>query len=221
MVRYKIVKMDTKISDAEIMEKMDFEALLNRYRQQVRYKKIIGGLVLFLAVAFMVGWLYSGFEKQPTNETPFEEIRAMDSVSVTVANDSVTVPHLPKYNRPEEESKGKETTTRQIQHSRSQDLEFTEAVPPYGIDSLISYLYVELNKMSLPATAGKVVVAFTINRKGQPENIKILQGVSEQVDSGLVKAITKMPAWQPARLDGKPVSSVTTLPLEIRIEKND
>ena len=60
----------------------------------------------------------------------------------------------------------------------------------------------------LPSTVSKanIVVEFIIDADGVPTNFKVVQGVNEDFDDDLISLMEKMPEWEPAILDGKPVA---------------
>jgi murein L,D-transpeptidase YafK len=61
---------------------------------------------------------------------------------------------------------------------------------------------------SLPQGVSKanMVVEFIIDTDGVPTNFKVIQGVNEDFDDDLITLMEKMPEWEPAILDGKPVA---------------
>lgn len=60
----------------------------------------------------------------------------------------------------------------------------------------------------LPGNTKKayVQVEFVVDADGVPVNFKVLKGVNEDFDDELVGALQKMPRWQPALLNEKPVA---------------
>jgi len=61
---------------------------------------------------------------------------------------------------------------------------------------------------ALPSTVAKanIVVEFIVDFDGVPTNFKVIQGVNEDFDDDLITLMEKMPEWEPAILDGKPVA---------------
>ena len=61
---------------------------------------------------------------------------------------------------------------------------------------------------SLPQGINKanVVVEFIIDTDGVPTNFKVVQGVNEDFDDNLISVMEKMPEWEPAVLNDKPVA---------------
>ncbi len=61
---------------------------------------------------------------------------------------------------------------------------------------------------SLPEGSKKafVVVEFIVDTDGTPTNFKMARGVNEDFDDELITVLEKMPNWQPALLNNKPVA---------------
>ncbi len=60
---------------------------------------------------------------------------------------------------------------------------------------------------------GKVFVEFVINKDGSISNIKILKGISRDLDTEAMRVVKNMPKWTPALLDGEKVRSVARMPI--------
>lgn len=52
---------------------------------------------------------------------------------------------------------------------------------------------------------GKVVIAFIIHEDGTPGNFEVVEGIGYGCDEAAVEAFKKMPKWNPALVNGKPV----------------
>ena len=82
---------------------------------------------------------------------------------------------------------------------------------PGGGEAFIKYLDHLGKEMSefLPADMKKayVQIEFIIDKDGVPTNFKVLKGMKdEDFNDELINRMEKMPAWQPARLNDKPVA---------------
>ena len=53
---------------------------------------------------------------------------------------------------------------------------------------------------------GTVLVRFNIEKNGSVSNVKIMQGVSPSLDAEAIRVTKLMPAWEPGRENGKPVT---------------
>jgi TonB family protein len=60
---------------------------------------------------------------------------------------------------------------------------------------------------------GKVYVSFVVGSDGRVGQVKLRRGVDRWLDEEAVRVIRAMPAWAPARMDGKPVPVEFTMPL--------
>ena len=60
---------------------------------------------------------------------------------------------------------------------------------------------------------GKVYVEFTVEKDGSIEDVKVRRGVSAGLDKEAMRMIKAMPAWNPGKMNGKPVKCRFTLPV--------
>jgi outer membrane biosynthesis protein TonB len=68
-------------------------------------------------------------------------------------------------------------------------------------------------------TDGLEYVTFIINQEGRISSVRRVESKMESCEGcsqAALSAVLKMPDWEPARLDGKPVSVVVTLPVRFR-----
>ena len=102
------------------------------------------------------------------------------------------------------------------------DLVYNQAAPVNGYPDLYEYFSRELKypqEALKDSIRGEVIAVFTINAKGQPENISIEHSLGALFDKEVVRLITNMPAWKPATYNNKPVASRLSLPLTFQIKK--
>lgn len=66
---------------------------------------------------------------------------------------------------------------------------------------------------------GCVVVSYDVCEDGNVRNVKVLQGVNEQLDEEAVRVVSSSPRWQPALMDNKPVKVTLQLPVVFRLRK--
>jgi murein L,D-transpeptidase YafK len=90
---------------------------------------------------------------------------------------------------------------------------------PGGGQAFLNYLQ-ELGKemvSQLPSGLKKayVQVEFIIDKDGTPVNFKVVKGVDEDFDDELITRLEKMPTWQPALLNDKPVAKKMKQSIEI------
>ena len=81
-----------------------------------------------------------------------------------------------------------------------------------------------LNNLKYPKEAekenaeGTVVVGFVINKEGEIENPEILKSVHPLCDAEVLRVTNAMPAWTPAKKDGKPVAIEYKLPVKFKLD---
>ncbi len=90
---------------------------------------------------------------------------------------------------------------------------------PGGGQAFLDYLQ-QLGKEMvayLPGSTKKahVQVEFIIDADGTPVNFKVIKGVDEDFDDELITHLEKMPSWQPALLNDKPVPKKLKQSIEI------
>lgn len=92
----------------------------------------------------------------------------------------------------------------------------TEATFPGGASEMMRYIgnsvkYPEISMEN--GEQGKVFVQFVVNTNGTLSDIKVLRGVSKEIDNEAVRVVKNMPKWTPAGVDGEKVRSYATLPI--------
>ncbi len=83
-----------------------------------------------------------------------------------------------------------------------------EEMPEYPGGAWALGKYVKETEKNLAASGnlkGKVKVEFTVNEKGNPEDIVVKECDNEKVKSGAIDLVKKMEQWKPGRQRGKPV----------------
>ncbi len=64
---------------------------------------------------------------------------------------------------------------------------------------------------------GKVVVRFVVSTDGSIRDVKVLKGVHPDLDKEAMRVVYRLPKFKPAMLNGQPVSTYYTLPLNFRL----
>lgn len=105
----------------------------------------------------------------------------------------------------------------------SKPLEFAESMPtfPGGEASMIRYLsksiiYPEAALKS--KTTGTVIATFIVETDGMLSDIKILRGVSDDIDKEALRVIKNMPKWQPGIQNGRNVRVKFRLPIKFELD---
>ena len=68
---------------------------------------------------------------------------------------------------------------------------------------------------------GRVMVEFIIEKDGKVSNVRVVKGVSDDLDSEAVKVVSASPKWKPGRVKGNKVRTSITIPVEFKLEKKD
>ncbi|SDM23134.1 TonB family C-terminal domain-containing protein [Catalinimonas alkaloidigena] len=98
---------------------------------------------------------------------------------------------------------------------------FVEAAPTGGYPALYQFFEAQLQypeSARRDGIAGSVLVEFKINAAGKAEQIHVLKGISPELDQEAVRLVKLMPAWQPARLNGKPMLTRHTIPFNFQLD---
>lgn len=91
-----------------------------------------------------------------------------------------------------------------------------------GIEAVQKYVQ---EKLTYPKEAkelkiqGKVMVQWIVNEKGEVTNVKIVRGVTKELDQEAFGIISSMPNWKPGMKDGKPVKVQFTMPILFAIKE--
>ncbi len=100
---------------------------------------------------------------------------------------------------------------------------YEEAYPIEGIDFLYNYLnqaieYPE-NVSLKDSIEGTSIVHFTISKEGLPTDISVSNTLGKEFDLECIRLIRNMPAWKPAKSNGKPVDSKMSVPVSFSIQQ--
>lgn len=96
--------------------------------------------------------------------------------------------------------------------------EFTVAAtyPDGGMNGVKQFL---IENMRYPSEAyekkimGKVFMGFSVSKTGEITNVKIKKSAHPLLDAEAIRVIKSMPKWTPGMLDGEPVDSYFSMPI--------
>lgn len=90
---------------------------------------------------------------------------------------------------------------------------------PGGDDHLLSFV----NKTRVyPAEAyrhgvqGRVMCSFIVNTDGSVSNLRVIRGVEPSLNAEAIRILSKMPAWNPGKMDGHAVPVRVIYPVSFR-----
>jgi protein TonB len=66
--------------------------------------------------------------------------------------------------------------------------------------------------------SGRVYIQFVVDATGKVSNIKLFRGIGAGCDEEALRVVRMMGDWIPAKLDGKPVASYFTLPVNFVLD---
>jgi TonB family protein len=113
-----------------------------------------------------------------------------------------------------------ETKSEEVISSYEEDVIFTvvEVDPefPGGVSELMKFLQANLRypeKAREEGQGGTIFVSFVVEKSGEISGMKILRGVSPELDEEAMRVIGMMPRWKPAQQRGEPVRVQFNLPI--------
>ncbi len=87
-----------------------------------------------------------------------------------------------------------------------------------GEDEMFKFIYKNiLWRCGNQSYQGRIMVTFIVDTNGKLWDVKVDTPIAKCLDDEIVKAVSSMPAWEPATLDGFPVCSEDTINLRIRL----
>jgi TonB family protein len=119
-------------------------------------------------------------------------------------------------------AKKSETSAESHPEDQTPENVYEQATPLSGYPALYEYFN---DALVYPAEHvgdsihGDVTVIFVIDVAGKPVNIQVEKSLGPRFDAEAIRVINNMPAWEPAKFNGKPVPSKIRLPLTFETEK--
>lgn len=190
----------------------NFNVLPLKKRIRMMNKKRTRGIgrlkyLLFFPVATLLTAACSGNQKQDTAEGgAMEEI-----VAVGYGVDSVD--KQPAVNM--------DVEAKDLVEGDVYDMVEEQPMFPGGPKELMNYLAKNLRypvKAQEAGQQGRVICQFVITKEGKVANVKVVRGVSPELDAESVRVVEGMPAWTPGKQDGKAVNVRYTLPVTFRLQ---
>lgn len=65
---------------------------------------------------------------------------------------------------------------------------------------------------------GRVFIEFVVNKDGTIEQVKVLRGVSKEIDREARRVVRSMPKWAPAESNGEPVRARCRIPINFILQ---
>ena len=123
---------------------------------------------------------------------------------------------------PEEEQPAR---TKTVKTEKGEELIFqvVEQMPefPGGMGEAMKFL---AKNMKYPVAAqqakieGRVIVQFVVEKDGSVSDVKVMRGVSPELDAEAIRVVSMMPKWIPGKQRGKAVAVKYTMPIMFRLQ---
>ena len=91
---------------------------------------------------------------------------------------------------------------------------------PGGKDAIFKYLAQNIRypkKAAKNGTQGRVIVQFWVETDGSISDVKVVKGLSWDLNDEAKRVVKKMPKWKPGTIGGEPARIQFTLPIVFRL----
>ena len=240
MKNYKIIhdRKHIPFEDSTLME--DFEGLVNAYefnKSKTSFNWRIARVVIAIAgfIALTLLGIFKDHEK-----VFFNNHIASSKIKKEMQNSAVETGPAIKLNQVREnagksfeapeniENEGPEKSTailskKDVASKQSKgeiETGFVQARPIEGFPALYQYFDENLiypEEIAKENVQGKVIVKFVIDKEGVPSAFDVELSLHQVMDSLAIDLVRNMPLWEPARLNGRPISSTHRIPLFFQI----
>jgi protein TonB len=114
-------------------------------------------------------------------------------------------------------------TVKPVSQGEEEPFVVVEEMPmfPGGDSALLAFLAQNTHypeKAKLSKTQGKVIVRFCVNATGNVDRIKVLKGVSTDLDSEASRVVSTLPPFKPGKQGGKNVPVWYMVPIEFALK---
>jgi TonB family protein len=244
--KLKIMKTRPEVTEEEIRSYMDFDQLI-RQREKLIVKQnkfkflntiLIASLTLIIAslLVYYHNTNESATKPEPSAESPAGEPSASKAfIQPEEQKEEISNPELASPDSNSDSGSPKETAITATKEDLIKpapdalpektpevEYDFVEAQPVNGYPDLYNYFNRELrypDEGLRDSIQGVVTVSLQISESGSPQNIEIKNSLGEAFDREVIRVIENMPEWNPASVNGKPVSSRLAIPLTFQIQK--
>ena len=109
-----------------------------------------------------------------------------------------------------------------VEEDENQIFTVVEQQPEFqgGLEAMMNFLR---KNIRYPASArrmgvdGTVYVSFVVSKTGAISEVKVLRGLSADLDQEAVRVVSMMPPWRPGKQNGKPVFVRFVLPIKFKL----
>lgn len=126
----------------------------------------------------------------------------------------------PSFRSVQNESKGRSYEDVVAYYDCDQRPMFLNSADPAQFLEKWVYQYLKYPEAALmEGVQGRVMVEFIIEKDGKVTDVRVVKGVSDELDAEAVKVVSASPKWKPGRVKGDKVRTSITIPVEFRLEK--
>ena len=239
--KYIIHTQPARISDHEIEKYQDFSRVLAESKTgkniHLSTRSLISIGITAVMIALVIWWL-SGYREpvqEPLNsevsETPSNVSEQQETPgkqnNEVIPDHEIDSESEPESNperaevQPEIERKAPLKQTEAVKEEPSrEEIIFLKAEPVNGMAGLYEYFENELvypEEGLKDKISGTTLITFTINVNGRAEDIEIERSLGEAFDKEAIRLISEMPDWNPASVNGTPVKSKISIPINFSV----
>lgn len=135
------------------------------------------------------------------------------------------MPSIIKCEDPEPYPKGITMAQPEIspKQKREESYMHVEMMPefPGGTPAMMEYITENLIypvKEMETAVQGRVILRFVVTKVGEIKNIRIIRGISEDMDKEAIRLVEGMPQWKPGKQNGEFVDVYYTIPIVFKLD---
>ena len=114
-------------------------------------------------------------------------------------------------------------TSLNVNAQSNSDMDSSAPVYSSGTDALREFIIENLNhpeEAKRNSISGNLIIGCMINKEGKIKNCRILRGINHDCDNEAMRIVKLMGGWQPVLLQGKPVDSYISIPIDFNSDVN-
>ena len=225
-MKYHVMFNHREPSENESSRWQNFDQLIHDYQavrsQRLRRRRWFYGSLLMLGLALVGGSIVQYFR----TAAPLPLLQPIASIPPTTNTPSLSTV-LPEPPAPI--TVPKQNTTRSPQQptslppAASADAgSFVEASPKGGYPALYDYFAQQVQYPEAARSEGRegtVLLEFMIDTTGQAHDIRLMQGLSADLNQEAIRLVQEMPRWSPATVNGQPISTKHIMPLSFTLTR--
>ena len=165
-------------------------------------------------------------EQKPPEAPKKVEIKVLNDILDIVTNDTKITTEI-SFDEFEEGMEIETTVVEVEEEEIEEDQPFikVEKMPTFKGGDLNAFRNWVQGKLRYPQIAqennitGRVLLQFVIEKDGSVTDVRVVKGVSEELDAEALRVVKASPKWKPGRVNGNRVRTSLTIPVEFKLEK--